>query len=1144
MRKNISLICILTATALLGAVQTMADPPAGLSIENYVLIAKERVTRTAYQYTFTADAVNQTDRDFYMLGAQLSSTSPNTTVVDGTLAFGDVMQGETATSSDTFVIVQERGGNFDPSALNWEFQWEDRIWNAPAPAGLTANPPGWGLTVTSDIEPGVPYYYVRNNVAAAIISNRQSANNGSGTLQLGFAADVVNRAVNMDTLDWTQFIMSTTMYTNDTWNVPDHNLTLPNISVESDRVVAAGHWIYNPDIEASVDYKMLPNAPIMKIVVNLTNTMTTDFTGYIEYMLDPDGSGNQNAYAPGLGWGVGYRTSGWSANYVYDGPNTPGTLPGHAIAWCESNPSAVLPQGYIVGVWFDASMPAGGSKRIVMYHITDWVADETEPYAYCADWAAQIPILDDEITTMGVVTGTVTNGATGAPMSGVNVVAKNTLGAVVSSMGTNSSGQYSMMLPTDVYTLTATELFSESDSRSVNMNVGSSPFVVNFELDPIVAWAGAGKILNGSLVEGTENDVTMINQLLAMTIADTFDDPQLAGSTKGKPINMAIKGQPDGIDWLNLPYISLTKPAGTEAWAVTTVQNDTVEVVSLEPERAIVRTTGVYSEVAGVTLETLYTINADQTWVEAKTTITNDSGSDQTLWIGDVIDNDESGQTSYVPGPGLITAPYSSPAEYEPAVPWVAQFGDSAQCYGFIYLGQVEGMLAYGNTNWIQSQLHVTIPAGGSYVLERYAVVASTAGYAEKYEAIAEIYNTHLAGFTGEFHLDHDVINAGETVNAVVLVTNLGEEELTDCTAELVITTALTTSDPLQQAFPPIPAGQSSALTWTLTGVSGGRTPVRVEVSSQSAFFTATKSVFVNGPGWYAGDNHTHSVYSDGTGTIAQNYQSAISKGLTFVTSTDHNSIAQGPDVYANSTDTFLGLLGDEITRDYGHSLGYHIDHLIPNLPAQESIYDTISCYGGTGLFYIAHPFYPGLEWDYPDVVDYTGIEVWNGFYAPTHEVNTRAFAWWDQRNLDGMHLYGIANSDAHNVNKIGDPHIRAWLNSFTREEIIRALGTGTFYGTDGPELNFEINGVMMGGDVQIVARNEVVNIVLTAAHVNPIDTVTLIKNGATLQTWTPGTNQMATSVQDTARAGDFYRLVVQTTDGKYAFSNPIWIAQ
>lgn len=149
MRKSIHMMSVMALTAMLGVASATADTPAGLSIDNYALIGKERVTRTVYRYTFTADAVNQAGRDFNALTARLTSSSPHTAVVDGTLAFGNVPAGQTVMSADTFVIDQERGVEFDPNALSWDFQWDFRIWDAPAPAGYTACPPGWGLTYTS-----------------------------------------------------------------------------------------------------------------------------------------------------------------------------------------------------------------------------------------------------------------------------------------------------------------------------------------------------------------------------------------------------------------------------------------------------------------------------------------------------------------------------------------------------------------------------------------------------------------------------------------------------------------------------------------------------------------------------------------------------------------------------------------------------------------------------------------------------------------------------------------------------------------------------------------------------------------------------------------------------------------------------------
>jgi hypothetical protein len=90
-----------------------------LSVGNYVLISKKRVSRVEYEYTYSADIINNGPLTPNVT-ATLTSTSAHTSVVDGSLTFGDVPAGATVTSSDTFVIKQNRLYPFDPSALLWD----------------------------------------------------------------------------------------------------------------------------------------------------------------------------------------------------------------------------------------------------------------------------------------------------------------------------------------------------------------------------------------------------------------------------------------------------------------------------------------------------------------------------------------------------------------------------------------------------------------------------------------------------------------------------------------------------------------------------------------------------------------------------------------------------------------------------------------------------------------------------------------------------------------------------------------------------------------------------------------------------------------------------------------------------------------
>lgn len=1148
--KNFTILWVLLALAAISLGSPVTVQAADLTVGDYTLMSETRVARTVYDYTFSATVTNF-GSDAEAVKATLTSNDPATTVVDNSLSFGTVAAGKAVTSTDTFTIRQDRSKPFDPTKLSWNVSGQRNIWTAPAPAGMasyTANPSTWSQSgPVADVVAGESYYYVRNDLAAAIISTKKAANNGSGTLHKGAVADMVKRTNNVETLDWTQFILNGSMH--NSWNVAAQNLNLDTVSVQNGSVVASGAWAGNAAIQATATYRMLPGAPILKISMVLRNTSAANFTGFFQYQLDPDSSGNQIAYAPGIGWvnnsSDAVRTSGWTGSYIYDGPNTAGSaVPGHGIAWVESKPTGLMVPGYILGAWFNADIPAGGTKTITFYHITDAAASTGNAYDTIAAWASRISEFDDELTGYGLVNGVVTDKATALPIAGVAVVAKNISGQSVASTTTDAAGNYTLNLPLDVYTLTASTLRYEFASKSLNLTAAAPAQQIDLSLAPVTAWAGTGKRLSGSLAEGTADDILMENQQLAMAVAVTFNDPQLPNSTAGKPVDLAVQGLTDAVDWLNLPYLSLTQPRGTEAWQKTTVRNTSVQVVESTAEQAVVKATGTYSEVPGVTVETTYTIKPDQQYITAETVVRNNSGAELTTWIGDVIDNDESGQTSHVPGQGDITTAYASPADYTPSEPWIAMYGSSAQAQGLIYLGGDTDIAAYGNSNWIMSQKLITVANGGTYTLQRLIVAAPTAGYTYKAEAVGDIYRG-LVGVDMSLSLSKTKLGAvGEQTTATLTVNNTSDKVLSNCVASLSIPSALEASSALQISLPSIAAHSSTTVSWPLSALAGGKAMVTAKVE-KSNLFSGTKSatVFINAPGWYAGDNHTHSIYSDGTGTIAGNYESARNKGLTFVTSTDHNTLNQKNDAYANSTDDFLGLLGEEVTSSYGHSLAYDIASLVDwTLPAQQMVDSARANNNGRGLLYLAHPFYPGLEWDYPEVTGIVGVEVWNGFYAPTDPVNTKAFALWDSYNLEGRRVFGIADSDAHNTSKVGDPHIMAYMDSLSRDEVIRVLGyTGTYYGTNGPELSFTVNGAVMGSDVTVDPAGQV-TIALSGSHSQQITSVTLVKNGETLRTWTPAAMTMSATVTDAAQPGDFYRMVVQCQGGGFAYSNPVWI--
>lgn len=87
-------------------------------IDNYTLVSSTRVSRTVYEYTYKADVGNWSGTDANIT-ATITSTVPHIVVVENSLNFGDVPDGATAGSADTFIVRHDRSKPFDTAVLVW-----------------------------------------------------------------------------------------------------------------------------------------------------------------------------------------------------------------------------------------------------------------------------------------------------------------------------------------------------------------------------------------------------------------------------------------------------------------------------------------------------------------------------------------------------------------------------------------------------------------------------------------------------------------------------------------------------------------------------------------------------------------------------------------------------------------------------------------------------------------------------------------------------------------------------------------------------------------------------------------------------------------------------------------------------------------
>lgn len=335
-----------------------------------------------------------------------------------------------------------------------------------------------------------------------------------------------------------------------------------------------------------------------------------------------------------------------------------------------------------------------------------------------------------------------------------------------------------------------------------------------------------------------------------------------------------------------------------------------------------------------------------------------------------------------------------------------------------------------------------------------------------------------------------------------------------------------------------------------------------------------------SGPGYYSGDTHSHSTYSDGKGSLRDNRASMIRKGHRFLISTDHNTMDHYEEIseYKISTEDFLHISDYEFTTNYGHAIPYNVYEMYDskNITKRDNVeqwQNFVDFNNQPTFIYLAHPYEaPCYEFGtnvLENIQGITGIEVWNGYnhHALSYQ-NQKSFKLWDKLNLKGEgKCFGNAVSDAHTITKQGNPFIKGYLGKLSEEEVYRLLETGAYYGSNGPELKFEIDGVSIGGTVNI--ENEMQYAPLKLQVFEPLHTleyITIYKGNVYFDKkfekiyeefllTENEKNLKNVELIIPIQKGDIYRVEViaeigvvslcaenKFYDRGFAFSNPIWI--
>ena len=514
-------------------------------------------------------------------------------------------------------------------------------------------------------------------------------------------------------------------------------------------------------------------------------------------------------------------------------------------------------------------------------------------------------------------------------------------------------------------------------------------------------------------------------------------------------------------------------------------------------------------------------------------------------WIGDRIKTNTRSILFYVPGVGDIAT--GARDAISPQKPYLAMLGRANQVIGFYYTGDLVPSYFFYQQNWIASMMEVKL-ADEPLNITRVLSTRSISGM--DYQKVADSqYKNFLAVQSGLqiTASSYTVISDyNKSVLYTVYVKNVSGKLKHVTGLVLFAPKDIMTSKPYTSISDTLDPGSTSLFAFKIKALRGGDFYIYPAILVNGNYIEGPWThVFCNGPGWYSADMHNHSVYSFNPEDypVRDMTEAAHAKGLDILSLTDYNTFSQAGACRAQSSADFLCIPGEEIANPlWGHANAQFIHKKVYEFLSPQHWIDDVHAQGG--MFFVNHPYLEMRQWRDWNFKGYDGIEILNGNKIPMDPVNVKAFDKWDELNRTGLHLYGIADSDAHTPYAVGRYRNYVYATSFTPSAIENGFKKGMFYVTNGPMLSFTINDKPMGS-VITVHRGD--NLHIRAAYESytqapenapDIQKIQLFKDGYILAS----SNNSSLEYDYRADKSGFYRVEIFTNDGGFAASNPVWV--
>jgi hypothetical protein len=165
--------------------------------------------------------------------------------------------------------------------------------------------------------------------------------------------------------------------------------------------------------------------------------------------------------------------------------------------------------------------------------------------------------------------------------------------------------------------------------------------------------------------------------------------------------------------------------------------------------------------------------------------------------------------------------------------------------------------------------------------------------------------------------------------------------------------------------------------------------------------------------GWFRGDLHAHTIYSDGSASPEQLAAAAYEAGLDFYGITDHNRAQSPVGLAPEGKDWPILVPGVEVTTYAGHFNVWGTDTWYDfRDPSREGLQAAVdAALADGGLVAMNHPKPFGPDWNHREVTGFDCIEPWNGWWG---RINEASLAVWDEALRRGERVTGVCGSDVH----------------------------------------------------------------------------------------------------------------------------------